>query len=299
MTTNGHRLNGRDRCASAAADTSGCGSATPAQAGWQVVDEGWGRRAVDFATLSEPGNCREYVAVHHRLDVSRADQLIDVACGSGLAIELARARGAECAGIDASHRLVAVARDRNPDADIRVGDMHALPWADASFDVATSFRGIWGTTPSAMSEIHRVLVPGGRVGITVWGHIKRSAGAWALRPFRMADSGRLENQAAMVSLGRPGAGEDLLARSGFVDIERVDLPFVWEFADPEMFARACASTGPAYEAIQNVGEAAFLEAATQQADQLIRHGLPLRAEIAVVGYLARRPRPRPRRKAPR
>jgi hypothetical protein len=29
-----------------------------------VVDEGWGRRVADFATLSEPANCREYVAVH-------------------------------------------------------------------------------------------------------------------------------------------------------------------------------------------------------------------------------------------
>jgi ubiquinone/menaquinone biosynthesis C-methylase UbiE len=61
-----------------------------------------------------------------------------------------------------------MARDRNPDADLRVGDMHALPWPDASFDVATSFRGIWGTTPEALAEIHRLLVPGGRVGITAW-----------------------------------------------------------------------------------------------------------------------------------
>jgi hypothetical protein len=40
---------------------------------WVVVDEGWGREAVDFATLSEPGNCREYVAVHHRLGVGEAE----------------------------------------------------------------------------------------------------------------------------------------------------------------------------------------------------------------------------------
>ncbi|MDQ3579249.1 MAG: hypothetical protein M3443_16975 [Actinomycetota bacterium] len=73
-----------------------------------------------------------------------------------------------------------------------------------------------------------------------------------------------------------------------MDIERVDVPFVWEFADPETFARALASTGPAYEAIQNVGEAVFMEAATEQARQLVRDGLPLRAPIAVVGYLARK-----------
>jgi SAM-dependent methyltransferase len=257
-----------------------------------MVDEGWGRRAVDFATLSEPGNCREYIAIQHRLGISEGDRLLDVACGAGLALELAHLRGADCAGIDASPRLVTVARDRNPDADIRVGDMHALPWDDASFDVATSFRGIWGTTPAAVGEIYRVLVPGGQVGLTVWGHIKKSPGAWALAPFGMADSASVQNQAAMVSLGRPGAGEDVLAHCGFVEIERVDVPFAWEFADPETFARALASTGPAYEAIQNVGEAAFIEAATLLAREHIRDGLPLRALIAVVGYLARKPQPR-------
>lgn len=257
---------------------------------WELVDEGWGRKAVDFATLSEPGNCREYIAIHHRLDVRDGDRLLDVACGAGLSLELARIRGAECAGVDASPRLVAVAQDRNPDADIRVGDMHAMPWDDASFDIVTSFRGVWGTTPDAVDEIRRVLRPGGRVGFTVWGHIKRSAGAWALAPFRLADAGRVANQAKMVSLGRPGVGEELLARHGFVDIERIEVPFVWEFADPETYARALASTGPAYEAILNVGEAPFLDAAVREARTQMRDRLPLRAPIAVAGFLARKPR---------
>jgi SAM-dependent methyltransferase len=256
---------------------------------WALVDEGWGRKAVDFATLSEPGNCREYVAVHHRLGVDDGDRLLDVACGSGLAIELARLRGASCAGIDASPRLVAVARDRNPACDIRVGDMNALPWDPASFDVVTSFRGIWGTTPGAAPEIYRVLRPGGRLGLTVWGHLKVSPGAWALAPFRLAAADKVDNQAVMVSLGRPGAGEQLLGSCGFADVERLDVPFAWEFADPELYARALAATGPAYEAIQNVGEAEFHLAAVEQAQQQLRDGLPLRAQISVVGYLARKP----------
>jgi SAM-dependent methyltransferase len=256
---------------------------------WEMVDEGWGRKAVDFAALSEPQNCREYVAMHHRLRVDAGDRLLDVACGSGLAIELARLRGAICSGIDASPRLIAVARDRNPESDIAVGDMHALPWDAASFDVVTSFRGIWGTTPDAVAEISRVLRPGGRVGITVWGHLKISPGAWALAPFRLAATQKVDNQAAMVSLGRPGAGEQLLESYGFVDIERLDVPFALEFPDPEVYARALASTGPAYEAIQNVGEAEFQRVAVEEAQQQLRDGLPLRAEIKVVGYLARKP----------
>jgi SAM-dependent methyltransferase len=256
---------------------------------WVMVDEGWGHGAVDFATLSEPGNCREYVAMHHQLGVDAGDRLLDVACGSGLAIELARLRGASCSGIDASPRLLAVARDRNPDCDIRAGDMNALPWDPDSFDVVTSFRGIWGTTPGAVGEIHRVLAPGGRVGITVWGHLKVSPGAWSMAPFRLAATEKVDNQAAMVSLGRPGAGEQLLASHGFVDVRRIAVPFAWEFADPQVYARALAATGPAYEAIQNVGEAEFHRAAVEQAQQHLRDGLPLRAELNVVGYLARKP----------
>jgi SAM-dependent methyltransferase len=260
-----------------------------AEPAWTQVDEGWGRKAVDFATLSEPSNVREYVAMHHRLGVDAGDRLLDVACGAGLSIELARLRGAECAGIDASPRLIAIARDRSPQADLRVGDMHALPWDDGRFDVVTSFRGIWGTTPDVVAEIYRVLAPGGRLGLTVWGHLKISPGVWAFGPFRLADQPKVDNQAAMVALGRPGAGEALLARHGFTDIERVAVPFFLEFPDPATYARGLAASGPAYEAIQNVGEDEFLAAATRTAEAAVRDGLPLRAELDLVGYLARRP----------
>ena len=253
-----------------------------------MVDEGWGRKAVDFATLTEPNHVREYVTVQHRLGVDQGDRLVDIACGSGLAVELARLRGGPLRG---HRRLAAADRGgpgrRNPDADLRVGDMHALPWPDASFDVATSFRGIWRTTPEALAEIHRVLVPGGRVGITAWGHLKVSPGVWAFAPFRLAAQPQVDNQAAMVALGRPGAGEELLGRHGFTDIERIDVPSVLEFADPVTYARAMAATGPAYEAIQNVGEQQFLDAAVGAAETRVRAGLPLRAEIDLVGYLAR------------
>ena len=46
---------------------------------------------------------------------------------------------------------------------------------------------------------------------------------------------------------------------------------------------------PAYEAIQNVGETEFRRAAVELAQAQLRDGLPLRAELNVVGYLARKP----------
>jgi len=252
---------------------------------WEMVDEGWGRRAVEFATLNEPSNCREYVAVHHRLDVGEGARLLDVACGSGLAIELARVRGAICSGIDASPRLVGVARDRNPDSDIRVGDMQALPWDDNTFDLVTSFRGMWGTTPAAVNEAHRVLVKGGRLAMTVWGNVGKSPGAWMLAPLLWATEEKIQHQADMVALGRPGVGEAFLAECGF-DVEpRFEIPYVMEYPDPETYARGLAATGPAYESMQSIGEEEFLARASELAATYVREGLPLRAHVQVFGYI--------------
>jgi alkylhydroperoxidase family enzyme len=93
----------------------------------------------------------------------------------------------------------------------------------------------------------------------------------------------------MVALGRPGAGEKLLQDAGFTDVERIDIPFVFEFADPELYARALASTGPAFEAMEAVGEEAFLQTAVELAREKVRDGLPLRAPVACVGYIASKP----------
>jgi hypothetical protein len=62
-----------------------------------------------------------------------------------------------------------------------------------------------------------------------------------------------------VSLGRPGAGEQLLESYGFADIERVDVPFAWEFADPELYARALAANlAPAGQLADRSGSAMLL-----------------------------------------
>ena len=257
---------------------------------WTLVDEGWGRKAVDFATLSEPGNCREYVTMHHRLGVDAGDRLLDVACGSGLAIELARLRGATGSGLDASPRLVAVARDRNPGCDIRVGDMHALPWDRGSFDVVTSFRGIWGTTPDAVAEIYRVLRPGGRArdhGLGSHQDLPRRLGAGAVparrdrrrsttrrRWCRLAGRGRASSSSPPT--GSPISSASTCRSRGNSPTPR-STPGRWPPPAPPMrpSSRSARPNSIARRSSWREGRQ--------------RDGLPLRAEINLVGYLARKP----------
>ena len=262
--------------------------AHPDEEQWQVVDEGWGRRAVEFATLSEPTNCREYVTMHHRLGVGPGDRLLDIACGAGLAVELATLRGARCAGIDAS--LTPPGDRPRPNSRRRpAGRRHERACrgtTDPSMSSPAS-AGSGAQLPAPWQRRIESSSPVAGLGLTVWGHIKVSPGAWAFAPFVLAAEPKVQNQAAMVALGRPGAGEALLSDMGFTEVERIEVPFVFEFSDPDAYARALASTGPAFEAIQAVGEKVVPRVGSAaRRSQQTRQGLPLRAPIALVGYLA-------------
>src|SRR5712691_5404395 len=140
---------------------------------WERVDEGWGRCAAEFAYLIENLHWREYQYLLDQMSVGQGSRYLDIACGGGLAVRLACERGATATGLDASPRLTAIAAARSPGATIKSGDMFHLPFADASFDVATSFRGIWGNCLGALCEARRVVRAGGKVGLSFWGNQRR------------------------------------------------------------------------------------------------------------------------------
>lgn len=89
--------------------------------------------------------------------------VLDVACGDGADMIHYKNLGARVYGVDASNALVAKAKLRLPDVDIRVGEFDKLPYADDAFDVVLSKYAI--QTASDMTpcfdEMHRVLKPGG------------------------------------------------------------------------------------------------------------------------------------------
>jgi SAM-dependent methyltransferase len=103
--------------------------------------------------------------------VDAGTALLDVACGSGELAALARARGAAVHGIDAAEAMIELAAAAVPGADLRVGTLEQLPWADAAFDVVTGFNAFQFAPDigAALREAGRVTRPGGRVAVCNWG----------------------------------------------------------------------------------------------------------------------------------
>ena len=86
-------------------------------------------------------------------------------------LRILQRRGAVASGLDASEALVAIARARTPSGDFRVGDMFALPFADAAFDVATSFNGIWKGCEGALARSPARPCPERSAGLDLLGPI--------------------------------------------------------------------------------------------------------------------------------
>ena len=109
-----------------------------------------------------------------------------------------------------------------------------------------------------------MLVPGGRIGLTVWGHIKASPGAWALAPFALAAAPKVRTRRRWLHwVGPAPARRSSTAPASPTSSASTSLRV--RVRRPGGLCRALASTGPAFEAIQAVGEESFLQAAVELA----------------------------------
>lgn len=111
--------------------------------------------------------------------IAPGQRVLDVACGPGYVAEAAVSRGAAAVGIDISSEMIRIARQRNPDIDLRVGDATALEFEPSHFDAVLSNFGIIHTPDfaAAFAEARRVLRPGGVFAFTVWAGPDASAGS--------------------------------------------------------------------------------------------------------------------------
>jgi SAM-dependent methyltransferase len=204
----------------------------------------WGLRARDWSE-AEAQMRPSYELAIERADLVAGQSVLDAGCGSGAFLRTAADHGAVVTGLDASEALLAIARERVPDADLSVGDLQHLPYADDTFDAVTGFCSFFFADDmvEALREAGRVAKPGAPVVIQVWGRPERfDLGLMkaVLARFRPPPPpGRLDPS----TLWQPGALEDLATRAGLVPDTAFDDRWAYEFADEESMSRTVLSAG--------------------------------------------------------
>jgi SAM-dependent methyltransferase len=143
----------------------------------------------DFAAIDQSGQASTYIDALEAFDkiselqelkqIGRSllrpgDAVLDVGCGPGIeTVTLARqaGSGARICGLDKSAAFIDEARRRASALglaiDYVVGGAEALPWRAASFDHVRAERVLVyiDDVPAVLSEMHRVLKPGGGIAL--------------------------------------------------------------------------------------------------------------------------------------
>ena len=139
------------------------------------VRDAWNRIADGYDTFVTPSHMWLAGEGLQRAGLRSGMRLLDVAAGSG-ALSLPAARlGARVLATDMSpvmlQRLAARAGQEELDLETRVMDGHALKLEDDSFDIAGSQFGVmlFPDMPLGISEMARVVKPGGQVLMNVYG----------------------------------------------------------------------------------------------------------------------------------
>jgi SAM-dependent methyltransferase len=199
----------------------------------------WGARPADWA-LSEDQQVPTYDEALRRVGLKPGQLVLDVGCGAGAFVRLVADRGARAFGLDASEALLDVARTRVPEAELRLGDMEALPYDDDTFDLVCGFNAFFFADDivAALREAGRVARPGAAVVIQVWGPHEGNdleAMKQVIRPFmppRPADA------PPEPDYSEPGVLEDLATKAGLDPERAFDVTWSYEYPDAETVGRA-------------------------------------------------------------
>jgi SAM-dependent methyltransferase len=176
------------------------------------------------------------------------EHVLDVACGTGVVARLAAkpvGSTGQVIGLDNDAERLAVARSLPPLLGVSLawqeGSALAMPFADASFDALLCQQGLqfFSDRPAALREMHRVLVPGGRLILSVWGSLERCPGHAALV---RALEGHLATAAAshirsIFALGEASEVRSLFAGGPFNKVQLHTATRTACFASPEQFVR--------------------------------------------------------------
>src|SRR5436190_11796645 len=112
-----------------------------------------------------PGYPREAVGW---FGIEPGQTVVDLAAGTGKLTAPLLATGARVIAVEPAEGMLEVLRSRAPEAEALLGTAEAIPLPGAAADAVLAAQAFhWFANDEALAEIHRVLRPGGTLGL-VW-----------------------------------------------------------------------------------------------------------------------------------
>lgn len=173
-------------------------------------------------------------------NVRAGDDVLDVACGTGvLAREAADLVGASgsVVGVDINEGMLAVARKIAPGVSWKAGPAESLPFEAESFDRVVSQFALmfFADQTKAITEMGRVLRPGGTLAVAVWDSLEATPGYAAVAEIldELFGPEAAQSIQAPYSLGDTQKLSSLFAAAGMDDISIQTMPGRARFASIE------------------------------------------------------------------
>ena len=204
-----------------------------------------------------------YTHVLDQAQVGPGTTVLDCGCGAGRFVSLAAERGASAAGIDASRELVEIAAKQNPEADLRVGDLNALPWPEDAFDIVTGFSSF------QFADDHAGGACRGRTGLprrclgdhpNPAGQLRNPAGLRHTDAATAIKGAPDPKKSGMYALSAPGALDEVLATAGMIPRSDETIGATTVFTDAAAAVEAFLSAGATELAVQYSGQSAVATA---------------------------------------
>lgn len=250
----------------------------------------WGQAARDWASIQEPMGRPLWEAMLDAAEVAAETSVLDAGCGGGGASVLAAERGARLSGIDAAEGLIALARERVPEGEFRVGDIEHLPHEDDAFDVVFAANSVQYSADrvATVRGLSRVCRPGGRIVAGLFGPPDKVAYRTILGAVRDALP-EPPPGAGPFELSMPGVLASLFEEAGLKVLATGEADCPFRYPEFETFWRANASAGPVQGAMRVAGEDRVREAMREAVGPFLLDGGRIEIRPNVFIYVVAEP----------
>ncbi len=227
-------------------------------------------------------------------------RLLDVACGPGTTSLLAAERVASIAALDFSPDMLAVFRGHlegkeSPSVTLHEGDGQNLPFSEGMFHWAISMFGLmfFPDRVRGLTELHRVLRPGGLAAASGWAPVEASPAMSALfRAMQALAPDRPSTKKNVESWENPEVIRHEFEAAGFEDIEVEPVTYSLSYENADSFwDRTARGSVPLVMLKKQLGEEQFARR-SEDAKRVLREVVGDKKELASTAYvaIARRPK---------